>query len=119
MNYLNEKEIHYRLLKLLDQKDDLTQREMAKKMGISLGKMNYCVSELTKSGLIKVIHFKNSRDRRAYVYLLTPRGLEEKASLTLSFLKIKMEEYEEIRQQIRELSNELGENGLVEISADK
>jgi len=119
MNNLDGKVIHYRLLKLIQENGDLTQRKMAKEMGISLGKLNYCVSELTKKGMVKAIRFKNSKDKRAYVYLLTPRGLEEKVKLTISFLSIKLEEYEEIRKQIKDLSTELEEHGLVDISADK
>ena len=119
MNNLDEKVIHYHLLKLINENGDLTQRKMAKEMGISLGKVNYCISELTKKGMLKIIRFKNSNEKRSYVYLLTPHGLEEKVKLTLNFLRSKLGEYEEIRKQIRELSSELKQYGIVEISADK
>ena len=119
MNNLDEKVIHYHLLKLINENGDLTQRKMAKEMGISLGKVNYCISELTKKGMLKIIRFKNSEDKRSYVYLLTPHGLEEKVKLTIGFLRNKIGEYEEIRKQIKELSTELKELGIVNISADK
>jgi len=112
MNYPYEQEIWYRLLKLLSRESNLTQRNMAKRMGISLGKVNYCVSELAKRGFIKINRFKDSSNKISYIYLLTPRGLEEKASLTLAFLRRKTLEYEETKRQIRELSAELEEESL-------
>ena len=119
MNVIDEKMIHYRLLKLLNENGNYTQRELAKEMGISLGKLNYCISELTKKGMVKVIRFTNSKNRRAYAYLLTQHGLQEKIKLTLRFLKRKLEEYDEIRKQIREFSTELEEQGIVDPVADK
>jgi len=119
MNYPYEQEIWYRLLKLLSRESNLTQRNMAKRMGISLGKVNYCVSELAKRGFIKMNRFKDSSNKIRYIYLLTPRGLEEKASLTLAFLRRKTLEYEETKRQIRELSAELEEENLVDISEGK
>ena len=105
----HEQEIHYRLLKMLSKKPNVTQRDMAKRMGISLGKMNYCVTELAAKGWIKIIRFKSARNKTPYTYLLTPKGLEEKARMTLSFLKRKLSEYEEIKKQIRELHYETEE----------
>ncbi|GAJ22919.1 unnamed protein product, partial [marine sediment metagenome] len=109
----------YRLLKLLSRESNLTQRNMAKRMGISLGKVNYCVSELAKRGFIKINRFKDSSNKIRYIYLLTPSGLEEKASLTLAFLRRKTLEYEETKRQIRELSAELEEESLADISEGK
>ena len=109
MNNQFEQEVRYRLLKILGQESTLTQREMAKRMGISLGKVNYCLSELAKKGLIKVNRFKSAKNKIPYPYILTPHGIEEKATLTLSFLRRKIREYEEIKRQIRELSAEIEE----------
>ena len=95
---------------------NLTQRDMSKKMGITLGKVNYCVSELAKKGLIKVVRFKNSNNKKAYAYLLTAGGLEEKARLTVHFLKRKLLEYKEVRHQIRELAREAGQENLLDLS---
>jgi len=108
----HEQEIHYRLLKMLSKKPNVTQRDMAKRMGISLGKMNYCVTELAAKGWIKIIRFKSARNKTPYTYLLTPKGLEEKARMTLSFLKRKLSEYEEIKKQIRELHYDVEEKVL-------
>ena len=110
-----EQEIRYRLLKILSQESKLTQREMAKKMGISLGKVNYCLSELAKKGLIKINRFKSAKNKIPYTYVLTPHGIEEKARLTVSFLRRKTREYEEIKRQIRELSAEIEEETLEDI----
>ena len=112
MNNFTQQEISYRLLKLLSRDADLTQREMAGKMGISLGKVNYCLAALSEKGLIKISRFKDSRNKLQYLYHLTPRGLEAKASLTVSFLKRKMAEYDEIKRQIQDLTREAGEAGL-------
>ena len=89
---------------------------MAKKMGISLGKVNYCLSELAKKGLIKVTRFKSAKNKIPYAYVLTPHGLEEKAKLTVSLLRRKISEYEEIRRQINELALEVDEEKLKDIS---
>ena len=112
MNNNYEQEIRYRLLKVLSQDPHLGQRDMAKRMGISLGKVNYCVSELASKGWIKIIRFKSAKNKIPYTYMLTPKGLEEKARLTLRFLKRKLSEYEEIKKQIRELHHEVEANGL-------
>ena len=116
MNNTYEQEIRYRLLKMLIQESNLTQRDMAKKMSISLGKVNYALSELAKKGLIKVIRFKSARNKIPYTYMLTPRGLEEKARLTVNFLRRKLSEYEEIKHQISELSLEVDQEELINIS---
>jgi len=107
MNSPYEQEIRYRLLKILSQDSSLTQREMSRRMGISLGKLNYCVTELAKKGFVKIHRFKDSSNKTKYIYLLTPRGVEEKARVTLSFLRRKLREYEEIKRQIQELSQEI------------
>jgi len=112
MNPAYEQEIRYRLLKILAEEPKLRQLDMAKMMGISVGKVNYCISELSKKGLIKVKRFKSAKNKVPYTYILTPRGIEEKAILTVRFLKRKIEEYEEIKRQIRVLTREVEENGL-------
>lgn len=110
MNKPYDQEIRYRLLKILSTDSDLTQREMARKMGISLGKVNFCLSELGKKGFIKIRRFRVSDNKSQYIYLLTPRGLEEKARLTVNFLRRKIAEYEEIRRQIHDLVQEIEED---------
>lgn len=105
-------DIHYRLLKILKDTPEVSQRDLANMMGISLGKVNFCLGELSKRGWIKIDRFKNHRNKIAYAYLLTPRGLEEKTKLTIHFLKQKAEEYELLRQQIEELYQELEKETL-------
>ena len=102
-----EQGIRYRLLKILSEDSSLTQREMSRRMGISLGKLNYCLTELAKKGFVKIQRFKDSSNRTKYMYLLTPRGMEEKTRVAMSFLKSKVREYEEIKRQIKELSVEI------------
>lgn len=119
MNKAFEKEIRYSLLRILSRDPDLTQREMAKTMGVSLGKVNYCLSELVKKGFVKINRFKGSRNKAGYFYMLTPHGLEEKARLTLSFLKSKTAEYEQIRGQIRDLAREMDKERPGHLEADR
>lgn len=99
-------EVHYRLLRLLEPNPHLSQREVAKELGISLGKVNYCLRALVEKGWIKAANFKNSRNKAAYMYLLTPRGFEEKARVTARFLQRKVCEYETLRTEIEQLRHE-------------
>lgn len=105
-----QQEINYKLLKLLEDRPNLTQRQMAKEMGISLGKFNYCLKELVKEGFVKVDRFTSSDNKAAYMYLLTPRGIEEKARVTHKFLKRKLIEFDDIKKQIEELRQEMSKN---------
>ena len=101
-------EISYGLFKLLEANPDIPQREAAKRLGVSLGKVNYCVRALIHKGWIKSNRFRNSDKKLAYRYLLTPRGLEQKAVLTARFLRIKIGEYERLRAEIEQLRREVG-----------
>ena len=107
MNTALDREIRLKLLKLLEDKPQLTQREMNKKMGVSLGKINYCISTLVEKGMIRVERFKKHKSRATYIYRLTPEGFKEIASLTLSFLKFKIQEYDKIKQEITFLSEQI------------
>jgi len=107
MNTLKQGEIHYRLLRILAQKPKMSQREMASRVGISLGKVNFLISELAGKGLLKIKSFKNVRNKAAYAYILTPNGLEEKTKLAIRFLQSKITEYETLRGQIADLTREL------------
>ena len=112
MNHTYEQEIRYGLLKLLADEPQLRQLDMAKEMGISVGKVNFCISELAKKGWIKVNRFKSAKNKVPYSYILTPRGIEEKGRITVRFLKRKIEEYAEIKRQIGALTEEVEESGL-------
>jgi EPS-associated MarR family transcriptional regulator len=96
-------ETRYRVMRLLEAKPELSQRDVSRELGISLGKVNYCVQALIRKGLVKAARFKNNRNKAAYMYLLTPRGIEEKTSLTVEFLHIKMREYEILRAEIEQI----------------
>ena len=90
-------------MRLLEANPRLSQRELSRELGISLGKVNYCVRALMQVGWIKATNFKNSQNKAAYMYLLTPRGVEQKAQIAVSFLKRKIEEYEVLRVEIEQL----------------
>jgi EPS-associated MarR family transcriptional regulator len=105
-NLINE-ESHLKTLRLLEANPDLSQRELAQALGISLGKTNYCVHALLDKGLIKMQNFRNSDNKLGYAYLLTPAGIAAKAELTRNFLKIKIQEYENLKQEIEQLKREV------------
>ncbi len=100
-------ETHYKILKLLQDDPHISQRALAETLGVSLGKTNYCLKALIGRGLVKARNFRNSNNKAAYAYFLTPVGLEEKARITIRFLKRKMTEYEALEHEIAALRREL------------
>lgn len=105
---------HYGLLKTLEDNPSLSQRDLAKHLGISLGKVNFCLNALVAKGSLKINNFRNSDNKLAYAYLLTPHGIEEKARMTVHFLRHKVQEYEALRAEIEELQREAKQKGLLE-----
>ena len=103
---MNIKDIRLDLLRKLESNPKLTQRELSQEMGVSLGKVNYCIRKLTEKGLIKISNFKQNPKKMGYVYLLTPEGIEEKTRLSISFLKRKVIEYEILKKEINVLQLE-------------
>jgi EPS-associated MarR family transcriptional regulator len=99
-------EYRYKLLQLLETNPQASQRELASALGISLGKVNYCLNALMERGLIKARNFTNSHNKRAYMYYLTPQGMREKARVTVRFFKQRMQEYEALREEIETLRRE-------------
>ena len=99
-------ENRYKLLKLLHENPEMNQRQIASELGLSLGKVNFCLKALIEKGWIKIGNFSRSPNKKAYVYLLTLRGMEEKAKVTFDFLDRKREEYESLRAEIEQLQNE-------------
>jgi EPS-associated MarR family transcriptional regulator len=95
-----------RVLRLLDASPRLTQRELARELGVSLGKANYCLRALIGRGFVKAENFRNNTNKRAYFYLLTPEGVAAKASLTRHFLASKREEYDALRLEVERLQQE-------------
>jgi EPS-associated MarR family transcriptional regulator len=105
-------EFHYKLLKVLQENPDLSQRELAREVGLSLGKTNYCLRALIEKGFIKASNFRNSKNKVAYAYLLTPRGIEEKVQATAYFLKRKIDEYKALEKEIETLRSEVKKGQL-------
>jgi EPS-associated MarR family transcriptional regulator len=95
------------LLKLLQEQPQMSQRDLAQAMGVSLGKANYCLKALMEKGLVKFGNFRRNPDKREYAYLLTAAGLEEKTRITMSFLRRKVAEYEALEKEIQQLRGEL------------
>ena len=89
----------YYLLKKIQNKPTLPQRKLAKDLGFSLGKLNYCLKSLKEKGLIKISNYKKSKSKLKYLYLITPKGLAEKTKLTIRFMKLKIEEYDELKHE--------------------
>jgi MarR family transcriptional regulator, temperature-dependent positive regulator of motility len=100
-------ELHYRVLKHLEAHPDATQRDVAKALGISLGSTNYCVRAVIDQGWVKVRNFRNSKNKLAYAYLLTPQGIEAKARIAARFLQRKRAEYEALKTEIEQLAAEV------------
>ena len=107
---------HLQLLKLLQTHPHLSQRELATKMGVSLGKVNYCMRALIEKGLVKLENFRHAENKRKYAYLLTPAGIEEKTRITLAFLRRKEAEFKKIKSEIKALQIELGNSDRIEES---
>ena len=104
-------EVRYRLLRYLEEHADASQRELAAHLGVSVGKTNYCLRALISKGLVKMRNFRNSKNKMAYAYVLTPKGIEEKVNTTASFLRRKIAEYDSIAQEIDRLTKELRNSG--------
>lgn len=96
----------------------MSQREMAKRLGVSLGKINFCLNALVEKGCLKVDSFRNDSNKLAYAYLLTPQGVDEVARMTVQFLRCKMHEYEQLRCEIETLKQEAEHRGLLESAYD-
>ncbi|OFE11742.1 MarR family EPS-associated transcriptional regulator [Pseudohongiella acticola] len=97
----------YRILKALQAKPDISQRELARELGVSLGKVNYCLQALIEKGMIKAKNFGKSSQKQRYLYVLTPSGMEDKARTTSQFLKRKIAEYDALKLEIEEIQKEL------------
>ena len=102
---------HFRIMGILQENPDRTQRELAEKLGMSLGGLNYCLNALIDKGLVKMQNFSNSKNKFKHVYLLTPVGIAEKMALTTRFLSRKMEEYEALKLEIEALDSEVNAPG--------
>ena len=106
---MSKQELEYRVLKLVEKQPTITQRELSKELGVSLGKTHYVIKALVKVGWIKLDNFKRSDNKLGYAYLLTPTGVLEKAQITRRFLVRKQQEYENLKREIEQLQTEVDE----------
>lgn len=104
-----QEETHFRIMRLLQDNPDLTQRELADRLGMSVGGLNFCLNALIDKGFVKMANFQKSKNKFKYVYLLTPQGIAEKVALTSRFLKRKMQEYDALKLEIEALKSEVSE----------
>lgn len=103
-----QEDTYFRVLKILEVYPEITQRELAAKLGLSLGGINYCLTALVEKGFVKARNFSKNNSKHKYAYLLTPKGIKEKSVLTYSFLQRKMQEYEDLKLEIDGLKLEVG-----------
>ncbi|WP_374623658.1 MarR family EPS-associated transcriptional regulator [Pandoraea sp.] len=106
-----QEDTYFRVMHILQENPDFTQRELAEKLGISVGGLNYCLKALMEKGLVKMKNFTNSKNKFGYVYVLTPTGMAEKAAITHRFLQRKIEEYETLKAEIEALTSEVEKPG--------
>jgi len=104
-----QEDTYFRVLRMLQDNPDMTQREIAEKLGISTSGLNYCLKALIDRGWVKVQNFSQSKNKFGYIYVLTPQGIAEKVELTSRFLKRKIEEYDALKVEIEALKAEVGE----------
>ena len=100
MNVIEKNQDHFDLLRKIQNKPNSSQRQLANELGFSLGKINYCLNELKKKGLIKIKNFKKNPNKVNYIYILTPKGISEKTKLTINFMKKKMQEYDQLKSEL-------------------
>ena len=93
---------HFNVLREIDSSNKPTQRQLATKLGFSLGKLNYCIRALNKKGLVKILNFGKNPNKLRYIYVLTPRGISQKTRLTINFMKTKMKEYENLKKELKD-----------------
>ena len=101
MNDPKNKQDHFDVLRKIQKKPNASQRELAKELGFSLGKLNYCLKALQNKGLIKMKNFSKNHNKIKYFYILTPQGIAEKTKLTINFMKMKMKEYDELKKEMK------------------
>ena len=97
---MKNKDDHFNVLRKINSNPNISQRELASNLNLSLGKINYCLKELKKKGLVKIKNFKKSEKKTNYIYILTPKEISEKTRITINFMKRKMKEYEELKKEM-------------------
>ena len=98
---MKNEEDHFDVLRRIEKSPQSSQRELAEKLGFSLGKLNYCLKALQSKGLVKIENFKKNPQKINYIYVLTPKGISQKTKLTINFMKRKMKEYDELKSELK------------------
>jgi EPS-associated MarR family transcriptional regulator len=106
---MSNKRSQYKILRFLEKDPNYTQRQLSNDLDISLGSVNYCLKGLVEKGFVKIDNFRKSKNKVQYSYFLTPKGVEEKVKLTIEFIKIKTQEYEQLKKEIKNLKTEARE----------
>ena len=101
MNKKRDNQDHFNVMREIQKRSKTSQRDLAEQLGFSLGKLNYCLKALQQKGLLKIKNFQENTNKLNYIYVLTPKGIAEKTKLTVNFMKRKMNEYEELRGELR------------------
>ena len=101
MNKKRDNQDHFNVMREIQKRSKTSQRDLAEQLGFSLGKLNYCLKALQQKGLLKIKNFQENTNKLNYIYVLTPKGITEKTKLTINFMKRKMKEYEELREELK------------------
>jgi len=101
MNKKRDNQDYFDVMRKIQKRPKTSQRDLAQQLGFSLGKLNYCVKALQQKGLIKIENFEKNPNKLNYIYVLTPKGIAEKTKLTINFMKRKMKEYEELKEELK------------------
>ena len=101
MNKKRDNQDHFNVMREIQKQSKTSQRDLAEQLGFSLGKLNYCLKALQQKGLLKIKNFQENTNKLNYIYVLTPKGITEKTKLTVNFMKRKMNEYEELREELK------------------
>ena len=112
LNIMRNDQDHFDVLRRIQKKPNSSQRELAEGLGFSLGKLNYCLKALQNKGLVKIENFKKNPKKLNYIYALTPKGISEKTKLTLNFMKRKMREYDELKNELKKVNKNVDDHKI-------
>ena len=104
---MNTDEEYLKLLRKINNDPEISQRNLSNELNMSLGKINYCLKALKGKGFIKIKNFKKSKHKIKYLYYLTPKGFVEKTNITIRFMKLKMKEYDELKNELNKITSKI------------
>ena len=104
---MNNNPDHFEVLRKINKSNKITQRKLASELGFSLGRLNYCIKALKNKGLIKISNFKKNQNKIRYIYILTPKGISHKTKLTVSFMRRKYKEYDELKKELKKIEKKI------------